>query len=728
MLYIQLIKRIRLIHFAVIFFLIIFQFTSLASGLDLYLASNNELSSSVQNNTASTPIQPGIGIAIAKLVGTWHSKPIGGNRVIKENVNASLWAKGEGIQREASFIVYLGVNDQRGEKRIETNKEALSSTPKEYKGSGIQNLNLNKGDKIGLWIYAVERGSGGELLYGGEYQSKIELPTEEFYYSYGSSVTDKIINVSGEVSYIWGSEEIESIEVIVAKLLENGSMDEKDYIDSKQIVYKKAAETKIKNDSIEFKFGWEYYGKVKSGKYIIILEVKTKDGDFFYLTTSTTLKGRIEEAGISPLSIGIVAIIIILLALFAFFYFYKGMSIIDKIPHKKIFALVICLLLVLSICVYAYISFSGERKAPNFSLKDTDGKELSLSELSGKVVLLDFMSLKCPACKKMIGTIKAIHEKFKDLVIISIDVDPSESLEELKKYKEEEGAHWSFAMDTEKLSEKYGVIKIPKIVIINGDGYITFMGEGEIKKEKLEDEIGKAIAGKGTIITFGTTSLFLLAFLAGISSFFSPCAFPLLPGYITYYLGSEARTGYKRGFIFGSIAAFGILSVYLVFALIISLFGAAVSPYVSYLGIPVAIILIILGIIMLTNFVIPIPSFQKPKFIETNIDKLFGEEKGGFFLYGIGYGFASLACQAPIFLAVVLGAILSGGFISGFLAFFLYALAMGIFMVLFTIFVSKGKEKIISKMKNLMNPIKKGSGIVLIIIGIYLVWYYYTTI
>ena len=67
-------------------------------------------------------------------------------------------------------------------------------------------------------------------------------------------------------------------------------------------------------------------------------------------------------------------------------------------------------------------------------------------------------------------------------------------------------------------------------------------------------------------------NLFFLAVVAGVASFFSPCAFPLLPSYLAFFAAQDARDGQMqnhpdfrvRAFTLGMIAASGIITFNLI--------------------------------------------------------------------------------------------------------------------------------------------------------------------
>ncbi len=128
--------------------------------------------------------------------------------------------------------------------------------------------------------------------------------------------------------------------------------------------------------------------------------------------------------------------------------------------------------------------------APDFTLTSTEGEEFSLSDFRGKVVLLDFMATWCGPCISEMDHLKRVYSDYsaEGVIIISIDVDPSEDLHMLEDFKKKVEATWIFASGP-SVGVQYGVMYIPTLYLIGGDGVIVYKKVGLTSYAELSSKI-----------------------------------------------------------------------------------------------------------------------------------------------------------------------------------------------------------------------------------------------
>lgn len=131
------------------------------------------------------------------------------------------------------------------------------------------------------------------------------------------------------------------------------------------------------------------------------------------------------------------------------------------------------------------------KQAPDFVLLDIDGSERTLSDFSGKVVILDFWATWCPPCRAEIPHFVELYDTHKDegLEIIGVSLDRNAE-RVVEAFAEENRINYTLLVGDNDVTDLYGgIMSIPTTFIIDRDGRITERFVGYRGKEVFEEAI-----------------------------------------------------------------------------------------------------------------------------------------------------------------------------------------------------------------------------------------------
>ena len=138
-----------------------------------------------------------------------------------------------------------------------------------------------------------------------------------------------------------------------------------------------------------------------------------------------------------------------------------------------------------------------ENYAPDFSFTSSNGEQIALEDLRGKVVVLDFWATWCPPCVDSVPALRNLHKKFakeESFVLLGISSDGDEDV--WREFTSKNNMIWPQYRDSDRrLMRAFRVSAFPTYVVIDHEGIVRFQSEGSTweRSARLHDAIQKQV-------------------------------------------------------------------------------------------------------------------------------------------------------------------------------------------------------------------------------------------
>ncbi len=130
--------------------------------------------------------------------------------------------------------------------------------------------------------------------------------------------------------------------------------------------------------------------------------------------------------------------------------------------------------------------------APDFELKDYNGKSVKLSNFKGKPVLINFWATWCPPCRAEMPEIQAAFRRYAGVGLVVLGVDAREDESTVKKYVEDGSYTWIMPLDQRgEVINTYRVTAFPTSFFVDREGFIQATQIGGMDKRGLEERLAK---------------------------------------------------------------------------------------------------------------------------------------------------------------------------------------------------------------------------------------------
>src|SRR4051812_35628627 len=210
-----------------------------------------------------------------------------------------------------------------------------------------------------------------------------------------------------------------------------------------------------------------------------------------------------------------------------------------------------------------------------------------------------------------------------------------------------------------------------------------------------------------------------VALVAGGLAVVNPCGFPLLPAFLSFYLGADERelprapTRILQGLLVGALVSIGFVGLFALVGLPVSFGVALVARAVPWAGLATGALLAVAGLAALAGRGIALP-------FHLHVPVKKERRLGAMLVFGVGYGAASLGCTLPLFLTLIAAS--SGA--DKLTVFGAYALGTAVVLVALSVLVALAREGVARGLRPLLPYMSRLAGLLLLIAGGYLVYYW----
>lgn len=209
---------------------------------------------------------------------------------------------------------------------------------------------------------------------------------------------------------------------------------------------------------------------------------------------------------------------------------------------------------------------------------------------------------------------------------------------------------------------------------------------------------------------------YILTLLEGIASFISPCLLPMVPIYISYFIG-EDENNYKKAILNSVGFVLGFTTVFLILSIFASQLGAVLSNNIRYIKIFFGAVIILFGLNYMGVLNIKFLNKSKTKNMNT---KNFNFIKA--ILFGILFSISWTPCIGTFLSSALLLIAKEQDILKGIILMLLYSIGLGIPFIISAILIEKLKN-VFDFIKSHYDIIKRISGVILIGAGLYMIFF-----
>ncbi|MDF1499774.1 MAG: TlpA disulfide reductase family protein [Anaerolineales bacterium] len=165
-------------------------------------------------------------------------------------------------------------------------------------------------------------------------------------------------------------------------------------------------------------------------------------------------------------------------------------------PRILAYSIVLAILALMGWGLYrVYAGPLSEGPAPDFTLETFDGEPITLSDLRGQVVVINFWASWCPPCRDEAPYLESSWRKYRDHGVVLLGVDYVDTEAEARAYIAEFDITYPNGPDLgTRISQAYRIQGVPETFFVGKDGTIRGVKIGPLVPPELDEKITELLA------------------------------------------------------------------------------------------------------------------------------------------------------------------------------------------------------------------------------------------